>query len=75
MSLLVDTPATARVTAAERLRALVLEREAFERFLSTHPDAALRLYRLIATTMGKRVGSLTERLLAPVVEPAGEDAS
>jgi tetratricopeptide (TPR) repeat protein len=59
ISLLLDGPTSARVTARTNARALFIGREGFRQFMSTTPSAAVRIYRLFSTTLAERVRTLS----------------
>lgn len=59
ISLLLDGPTSARVTARTNARALFIGREAFRQFMANTPTAALRIYRLFSTTLAERVRTLS----------------
>ncbi len=59
ISLLLDGPTSARVTARTNARALFIGREAFRQFMANTPSAALRIYRLFSTNLAERVRTLS----------------
>jgi CRP-like cAMP-binding protein len=59
ISLLLDGPTSARVTARTNVKALFISREAFRRYVAHTPTAALRLYRLFSTNLAERVRTLS----------------
>lgn len=59
ISLLLDGPTSARVTARTNARALFIGREAFRQFMANTPTAALRIYRLFSTNLAERVRTLS----------------
>lgn len=59
ISLLLDGPTSARVTARTNARALFIGREAFRQFMANTPTAALRIYRLFSTNLAERVRALS----------------
>lgn len=59
ISLLLDGPTSARVTARTNARALFIGREGFRQFMSNTPSAALRIYRLFSTNLAERVRTLS----------------
>ena len=50
---------SARVTASTLVRGLRISRESFEFYLETHPQAALRIYRLFSESLAQRVRELS----------------
>jgi tetratricopeptide (TPR) repeat protein len=59
ISMLCNSLTSARVVASTWVRALQIPRAQFERFLVTHPGAALRIYRLFAEGLASRVRVLS----------------
>jgi tetratricopeptide (TPR) repeat protein len=59
ISMLCNSLTSARVVANTWVRALQIPRAQFERFLVTHPGAALRIYRLFAEGLAGRVRVLS----------------
>jgi hypothetical protein len=59
ISLVRDTPTSARVTARSPVKALFVAREAFEKYLYTNPSAALCIYRLFTLNLAERVRVLS----------------
>lgn len=59
ISLVRDTPTTARVTARNTVRALFVARDGFEKYLYGNPSAALAIYRLFTLNLAERVRVLT----------------
>jgi len=55
MSLVDDAATSARVVAATPVRALFISHERFDQYLYGHETAALRIYRLFATTLAERL--------------------
>jgi CRP-like cAMP-binding protein len=55
MSLIDDAPTSARVTAAESVKALRIKRDRFEQFLFANDRIALRVYRTFVRTMSSRL--------------------
>jgi CRP-like cAMP-binding protein len=62
IALLGETPRTATVVAIERCELLVIDRRDFLALLKRHPDAAIRLLRLLAVRV-KRVSEFVEDTL------------
>lgn len=59
ISLLSNSLTSARVTATSMVHGLHIEREQFELFLTSHPQAALRIYRLFSENLAQRVRALS----------------
>jgi tetratricopeptide (TPR) repeat protein len=59
ISLLLDGPTSARVTARSAVRALFISREAFKQYVFNTPTAALRIYRLFSANLAERVRTLS----------------
>jgi CRP-like cAMP-binding protein len=59
ISLLLDGPTSARVTARTNVKALFISREAFKQYLFNTPAAALRIYRLFSINLAERVRTLS----------------
>lgn len=59
MSLVRDTPTSARVTTRTPVRALFMGREAFTQFLFNTPTAALSIYKLFTVNLAERVRVLS----------------
>ena len=59
ISLLSNSLTSARVTASTLVRGLRISREDFERYLETHQQAALRIYRLFSESLAQRVRELS----------------
>ena len=59
ISMLCNSPTSARVVATTWVRSLQIPRAQFERFLVTHPGAALRIYPLFAEGLAGRVRVLS----------------
>jgi len=59
ISLLLDGPTSARVTARTNVKALFISREAFRQYVANTPTAALRIYRLFSTNLAERVRTLS----------------
>jgi hypothetical protein len=59
ISLLSNSLTSARVTAGTVVRGLRISREQFELYLSSHPQAALRIYRLFSENLAQRVRELS----------------
>jgi tetratricopeptide (TPR) repeat protein len=59
ISLLLDGPTSARVTARTNVKALFISREAFKQYLFNTPAAALRIYRLFSNNLAERVRTLS----------------
>lgn len=59
ISLLLDGPTSARVTARTPVKALFISRDAFTQYLYSTPAAALRIYRLFSHNLAERVRSLS----------------
>ncbi len=59
ISLLLDGPTSARVTARTPVKALFISREAFTQYLFNTPAAALRIYRLFSNNLAERVRALS----------------
>jgi tetratricopeptide (TPR) repeat protein len=59
ISLLLDGPTSARVTARTQVKALFISREAFKQFVFSTPTAAVRIYRLFSTNLAERVRTLS----------------
>ena len=55
MSLVDDVPTSARVSAAERVKALRVTKNRFEQFMYTHERTALRIYRSFVKTLSTRL--------------------
>ena len=60
ISMLCNSLTSARVVASTWLRSLAIPRQQFERYLVTHPGAALRIYRLFAEGLAGRVRALSQ---------------
>jgi Cyclic nucleotide-binding domain len=61
ISLLLDGPTSARVTARSNVKALFISREAFKQFVFSSPTAAVRIYRLFSVNLAERVRTLSAR--------------
>jgi tetratricopeptide (TPR) repeat protein len=59
ISLVRDTPTSARVTARTQVKALFVARDAFEKYLYGNPSAALAIYRLFTLNLAERVRVLS----------------
>ncbi|MFZ5444212.1 MAG: cyclic nucleotide-binding domain-containing protein [Myxococcota bacterium] len=59
ISLLLDGPTSARVTARTNVKALFISREAFRQYVFNTPTAALRIYRLFSVNLAERVRTLS----------------
>jgi len=59
ISLLSNSLTSARVTASTLVRGLRISREPFEMYLQSHPQAALRIYRLFSEGLAERVRELS----------------
>lgn len=59
ISLLLDGPTSARVTARTAVKALFISREAFNQYLFNTPSAAVRIYRLFSNNLAERVRALS----------------
>ncbi len=59
ISLLLDGPTSARVTARTNVKALFIGREAFKQYLFNTPSAAIRIYRLFSSNLAERVRTLS----------------
>ncbi len=59
ISLVRDTPTSARVTARTPVKALFVARDAFEKYLYSNPGAALCIYRLFTLNLAERVRVLS----------------
>jgi CRP-like cAMP-binding protein len=59
ISLLLEGPTSARVTARTQVKALFISREAFKQYLFSTPTAAVRIYRLFSTNLAERVRTLS----------------
>ena len=59
ISLLLDGPTSARVTARSQVKALFISREAFRQYVFNTPSAAVRIYRLFSTNLAERVRTLS----------------
>ncbi len=59
ISLLLDGPTSARVTARTNVKALFISREAFKQYVFNTPSAAVRIYRLFSTNLAERVRTLS----------------
>jgi CRP-like cAMP-binding protein len=59
ISLLLDGPTSARVTARTAVKALFISREAFTQYLFNTPSAAVRIYRLFSNNLAERVRALS----------------
>lgn len=59
ISLLLDGPTTARVTARTPVKTLFISRDAFTQYLGASPAAALRIYRLFSHNLAERVRTLS----------------
>lgn len=59
ISLLLDGPTSARVTARTPVKALFISRESFTQYLFNTPSAALRIYRLFSNNLAERVRALS----------------
>lgn len=59
ISLLLDGPTSARVTARTPVKALFISREAFKQYVFNTPTAALRIYRLFSVNLAERVRALS----------------
>ena len=59
ISLLLDGPTSARVTARTQVKALFISREAFKQYVFSTPTAAIRIYRLFSSNLAERVRTLS----------------
>ncbi len=59
ISLLLDGPTSARVTARTPVKALFISREGFAQYLFNTPAAALCIYRLFSNNLAERVRALS----------------
>ena len=59
ISLVRDTPTSARVTARTAVKALYLSSDAFTKYLDSNPAAALCIYRLFTQNLAERVRVLS----------------
>ena len=59
ISLVRDSPTSARVTARTAVRALFIARDGFEKYLYGNPQAALAIYRLFTLNLAERVRVLS----------------
>lgn len=59
ISLVRDAPASARATAQGPVRALLIAKERMDEFLYSHPEAAVRIYRLFCISLAERVAALS----------------
>jgi CRP-like cAMP-binding protein len=59
ISLLLDGPTSARVTARTPVKALFISREAFKQYVFNTPTAAMRIYRLFSSNLAERVRTLS----------------
>ncbi len=59
ISLLSNSLTSARVTASTPVRGLRISREQFDQYLNSHPQAALRIYRLFSENLAQRVRALS----------------
>ncbi len=59
ISLLLDGPTSARVTARSAVKALFISREAFTQYLFNTPAAAAKIYRLFSNNLAERVRALS----------------
>ena len=59
ISLLLDGPTSARVTARTPVKALFIAREAFKQYVFSTPTAAMRIYRLFSNNLAERVRTLS----------------
>ena len=59
ISLLLDGPTSARVTARTQVKALFISRDAFKQYVFSTPTAAMRIYRLFSSNLAERVRTLT----------------
>ena len=59
ISLLSSSVTSARVTATTLVRGLRISREQFDVFMATHPQAAVRIYRLFSESLAQRVRELS----------------
>lgn len=59
ISLLLDGPTSARVTARTPVKALFISREAFKQYVFSTPTAAMRIYRLFSSNLAERVRTLS----------------
>lgn len=59
ISLLLDGPTSARVTARTPVKALFISREAFKQYVFSTPTAAVRIYRLFSSNLAERVRTLS----------------
>lgn len=59
ISLLLDGPTSARVTARTNVKALFIARESFRQYVFNTPSAALRIYRRFSTNLAERVRTLS----------------
>lgn len=59
ISLLLDGPTSARVTARTQVKALFISREAFKQYVFNTPNAAMRIYRLFSSNLAERVRTLS----------------
>lgn len=59
ISLLLEGPTSARVTARTQVKALFISREAFKQYVFNTPTAAMRIYRLFSSNLAERVRTLS----------------
>jgi tetratricopeptide (TPR) repeat protein len=64
MSLVDDAPTSARVVAAEKVKAFRIRKEAFVGYLFTHDLVALRIYRSFTRTLVQRLRETNAKLSA-----------
>jgi tetratricopeptide (TPR) repeat protein len=62
MSLVDDAPTSARVKAAERVKAFRIRKEAFQNYLYTHDLVAMRVYRSFTRTLAERLRETNARV-------------
>ena len=61
MSLVDDGPTSARVNAADAVKALHIAKDRFEQFMYAHPQLALRVYRSFVKTLSTRLRAQNAR--------------
>jgi tetratricopeptide (TPR) repeat protein len=64
MSLIDEGPTSARVIAADRVKALRIRKDAFQTYLFTHDLVALRVFRTFTRTLVQRLRETNARLAA-----------
>jgi CRP-like cAMP-binding protein len=62
MSMIDDAPTSARVVAAERVKAFRIRKDAFQHYLFTHDLVALRVFRTFTRTLVQRLRDTNARL-------------